>query len=399
MKLNEKRIILLAIICGMTIYFSYSLLTGEERPHVPVVSKDITDMTFQPPNNHLYLLYPYSNIWADEDESEDTYIVEIDQDGNIVKEERIQDTNFGAISLDVKNTRPNTLFASLTNGQYANHYYTFDLGTKRFKKEDITYFGHDVMLDSISHQGEQTWFKSNGAYQIGTQVYEEGLGISMTISNVEERQNYLTPPQYFPTPSPLLETKNHIAYVSAGVEGPGGEDAAMVFLDRVTGEATVYRGEEEPYEYTALHTDGNTTYFADSLGMMHRIDASGEKTSTYYQEIDNAYYNSQEGIRMIDATSGYQIISKHNPETSVDELMMVKWTFGKDFYVEKMDLPYWNDQNQYRYLYYHPMLKRSYLIEVGESEESGKLLIVDKNLELIRSIPVEYPLGIDFVME
>ena len=398
----SKRVMIsfaLTILGVITIYTIHQFFKTEDRPLAPVISTDITDVTFQPPSGHLYLLYPYLNIWADENEPKDTYLVEIDQDGNIMNEESIQDSNFGAISLDVKTTRPDTLFGSLNSGQYANHYYTFNLDTKRFNKEDITYFEHDVMLDSISHQGEQTWFKSIASYQTGTQTYVEGLGMSMTISNVEERQNYLTPPQNLPTHSPLLETENHIAYVSAGEEGSDGEDAAMVFLDRVTGEATVYRGEEEPYEYTALHTDGNNTYFADSLGMMHRIDASGKKTSTYHQVIDNAYYNSYEGIRMIDANIGYQIVSKYDSETSVDELMMVKWLFGKDFSVEKMNLPYWDENNLYRYLYYNPILKRSYLTEVGEDDKSGRLLIVDENLKLINAIRIDYPMGVDLVVE
>ncbi|WP_074033208.1 hypothetical protein [Exiguobacterium sp. AT1b] len=102
---------------------------------------------------------------------------------------------------------------------------------------------------------------------------------------------------------------------------------------------------------------------------------------------------------MIDANIGYQIVSKYDSETSVDERMMVKWSFGKDFSVEKMDLSYWDENNLFRYLYYNPILKRSYLTEVGEDDASGRLLIVDENLKLINAIRIDYPMGVDLVVE
>ncbi|MBR3320722.1 MAG: hypothetical protein IKG04_02120, partial [Exiguobacterium sp.] len=121
----------------------------------------------------------------------------------------------------------------------------------------------------------------------------------------------------------------------------------------------------------------------------------------HYKVIENAYYNAHDAIRMINENEGYQVVMKYNPETSTEERMMVKWTFGKDFSVEKMDLPYWNDNNLYRYLYHDPVLKRSYLVELDAEEETetGRLLIVDEQLKLINSIRIEDPLGLDFVAE
>lgn len=402
MKFNKKIVVssIVTILSVITIYTAYRFLETKGT-QAPVISDDITSITFKPSDGHIFLLYPYLNIWEKKDGAEDTYLVEIDREGKVIKEEVIQDPDFGPISLDQKTTRPDTLFASLNSAQYANHFYTFNLNTKQFQKERITYFEHDVMLDSVSHQGEDTWFKSIVSHETGTQTYVEGLGMSTTISNVEEQKVYLTPPEYLPTPSPLLETRNQIAYVSAGDESTDGEEAAMVFLDRVTGEAKVYRGEEDPYEYTALHTDGVNTYFADSLGNMHQIDATGKNTEKHYKVIENAYYNAHDAIRMINENEGYQVVMKYNPETSTEERMMVKWTFGKDFSVEKMDLPYWNDNNLYRYLYHDPILKRSYLVELDAEEETetGRLLIVDEQLKLINSIRIEDPLGLDFVAE
>lgn len=394
-------IIGLTLISGLVYFLHHYFSKAEDTSKASILSNDITRVAFDPLNGHLFLLYTNSNVWGNNNELESTYLIEINQNGDMIKKEIIQDPHFGPISIDQKSTQPNMLYASLNGGQYANHFYTFDMKERRFQKETIDYFQHDVMLDSVGHQGKDTWFKTITSYKTGTQRYVEGKGFSLTISNYDEKTMYETPPEHFPTPSPLLETEDKIAYVSAGSDLADEEEAGMIFLDRVTGEAEVYRGKVDPYEYTPLHTDGKNTYFADSNGNMYRIDAKGKMIEKSFEVIENAYNNSSDPIRMINEQEGYQIISKYYPETSTEELILVKWTFGKDFTVEKMDLPYWNDNNLYRYLYHDLVLKHSYLVEMDAEEETetGRLLIVDEKMNLINAIRIEDPLGLDFVAE
>ncbi|MCT4783575.1 hypothetical protein NQG63_09945, partial [Exiguobacterium himgiriensis] len=118
----------------------------------------------------------------------------------------------------------------------------------------------------------------------------------------------------------------------------------------------------------------------------------------------NAYYDA-DPIRMTSEESGYQIVSKYDLFTETDELIVVKWTFGDKFTVEQVERPYWDNNNLYRYLYYNPLLKRSYIVErdfeSGQDDEveTGRLLIVDEQMNLIESIQVDFPWGLDFVIE
>lgn len=410
MKLNKKRIIytsLILIIGVILIYLnpSYNPLKKQKNQDANNTVHDITKMSFYHQENNLLLLYPSMTDSLPEEPKEGSHIVEIERGGEVVKEQIIKDVNFSSVSLTQKTNRPQTLYLSLDD-QFANHFFTFDLEKKRIQKENVNYFNYDVMMVSASHQGEDIWFWTNTSYKTGTQTYVEDKGISRTISNFNEQTMYETPPEHPPATSPILEMESQVAYASAGAtEGPDEDRPAMVFLDRVTGKHTVYQGKEHPYEYNALHTDGKNAYFTDNLGRMYKIDLDGNMIEKSFEVIENVYSGDLDPIRMVNEKEGYQIARKYIPETSLEEFIMLKWTFGDTFSVEKIDLPFWNDNNLYRYLYYNPLLKRSYLIEVDTEEnmdngvETGKLLILDETFSLIESIRIKHPFQLDLVIE
>lgn len=73
--------------------------------------------------------------------------------------------------------------------------------------------------------------------------------------------------------------------------------------------------------------------------------------------------------------------------------------------VEEMELPEWNPHDLYRYLYYNPLLKRSYILGFDSTAdpemeiETGKLLILDEQMNLLKTIHVDSPSWLDFVIE
>ncbi|MCC5892707.1 hypothetical protein [Exiguobacterium sp.] len=403
--MNRKWKLLLCILglCALCwIAFDY-FDQNADAESLPIRSTDVTNMTFSPHKGSLFLLYPDRYVKAGT-EANNTYFVEIGRDGKVLDEQVIRDPDFGSIALDQKMEKPNLLYATLDQAQYANHFYTFDMHAKRFTKEVVTYFDYDVMIESVSHQGTDTWFKTLTSHKTGKQTYIEGKGFPATISNYERQAKYETAPELDPNSQKILETDRHIAYVTSLAVSDERDPGGMVFLDKVTGKATVFQGEEEPYEYTTLYSDGTNAYFADSLGHMYRIDDDGEMTTKAIPLLVNAYYNA-DPIRMTSEDSGYQIVSKYDPFTENEELIVVKWTFGNAFTVEEVERPYWNNNNLYRYLYYNPLLKRSYIVErdfeSGQDDEveTGRLLIVDEQMNLIEAIPVNHPWGLDFVIE
>ncbi|WP_214809380.1 MULTISPECIES: hypothetical protein [Exiguobacterium] len=83
-----------------------------------------------------------------------------------------------------------------------------------------------------------------------------------------------------------------------------------------------------------------------------------------------------------------------------DHQILVKWTFGQSFSVQEIKPKFWKADKRYKYVYIHPETKKSYFIEFDpEKPDKGKLLITNQKYELLHEIPVEGPIGIDFVIE
>ncbi|MCT4784601.1 hypothetical protein, partial [Exiguobacterium himgiriensis] len=278
--MNKIRKLLLGVLglCALCwITFDY-FDQNSDAESLPILSTDVTSVSFSSHEGSLFLLYPDRYVKSGT-EANNTYLVEIGRDGKILNEQIIQDPDLGSIALDQKIEKPNLLYGTLDQAQCADHFYTFDLHTKRFKKEVVTYFDYDVTIDSVSHQGTDTWFKTLTSHKTGKQTYIKGKGIPATISNYERQAKYETPPELEPKSQKILETERHIAYVTSLAVSDKRDPGGMVFLDKVTGKATVFQGEEQPYEYTTLYSDGTSAYFADSLGNMYRIRDGGEMTT------------------------------------------------------------------------------------------------------------------------
>lgn len=295
----------LCALCWITLdYFD----EDSDAESLPILSTDVTDVSFSPHEGSVFLLYADHDVKG-ETKATNTYLVEIGRDGKLLDEQIIQDPDFGSIALDQKIEKPNLLYATLDHGQYANHFYTFDLHDKRFTKEVVNYFDYDVMIESVSHQGTDTWFQTLTSHKTGKKTYIKGKGFPVTISNYERQAKYETPPELEPKFEKILETERHIAYVSSFVKYE--KDGGMVFLDKVTGEATVFKGEERFSEYITLYSDGMSAYFADNTGHMYRVHDDGEMTTKAFPLLKNVYYDT-DSIHMTSERSGYQIVSKYD---------------------------------------------------------------------------------------
>lgn len=384
---------------------SYKIVIAEmDKQSNKEISKgkntSIANVNFNNNRNGITLLYPHQ-VGGNESESPTTYVVQVNRSGKVVNTKKIVDPDFSGITLAQKPNTPSKLYASNYGGAYPDFFYMFDLKKKRFVKKEISYFKHDVMLESISHYGSQTWFQTLTSFKTGTQKPSKGKGFSRTFSNFDTQKNYETPGRFEPVSAPILSLKNHIVYASAGSDDKEYEKSAMVFLNKTTGKTKVYRKKVEPYAYTTLYGKEKDAYFASTDGWMIRINEDGKMVEKHFSSLEDTNYSSTEPMRMINSTQGVQVVVKsaHEGETA-DRHVLVKWSFNKNFGMKQLKPDFWKDDKWYKYLYFNPLTKKSYFVEFDpEHSDKGKLIITSSNFKVIHSIPVEAPIGLDFAID
>ncbi len=391
---------LVCLVCGSILLATWMKVQKDRATANILPRSSITAIDFSPQQDTVMLIYP-GQVQRKTNDPELAYssIVSINMKGKVLSERQIHDPRFTNLTLVQKLSTPNVLYASVQG--YPNHFYTFDFTKRRFVQHDVTYFKHDPMLESIKHFGTDTWFKTLNSYKTGSPQSSQGTRFSHTFSNFDTKENYETPARFEPGNSMMIELKQHLAYASIGSEDEQGEKAAMIFLDKRTEKPIVYRKKEEPYAYSALYGKDDTAYFASTDGWMIRINEAGEQTERYYPFLQNTNFDSTDPIRMIDATQGIQVAQQFSHDNqNRDRHILVKWSFGQSFSVQKIKPQFWKADKWYKYLYIHPKTKKSYFIEFDPNHsDKGKLLITNQKYELLHELPVEGPMGIDFVIE
>lgn len=356
----------------------------------------ISSLNFNNDKGKITLIYP-----SQDTETFSTEIVKIDHKGTIVQKQEINDPDFSSITLSQKPNQPKFLYAFQNGDVYSNHFYSFNLKTKKFIKKEISYFKHDVMLDSVSHYGDDIWFRTATSYKTGTQNFVKNKGFSKSFSNFDSKEKFETPPGFEPVNSPLISLKNNIVYVNVGSDAEDYEKSGMVFLNKSTGKIKVFRKKEEPYAYATLYGEDDKAFFASTDGWMISINEKGEKIEKPFSILNNAYYDLSEPMRMINKKNGLQVLTYPSEnEDEADRQILVKWSFNRDFNVQKLKPLFWKDDRWYKYLYFNPSNKKSYFVEFNPKKaDKGKLIIADSKLNVLRSIPVDAPVGLDFVVD
>lgn len=391
---------LVCLVCGSILLATWMKVQKDRATANILPRSSITAIDFSPQQDTVMLIYP-GQVQGKTNDPELAYssIVSINMKGKVLSERQIHDPRFTNLTLVQKLSTPNVLYASVQG--YPNHFYTFDFTKRRFVQHDVTYFKHDPMLESIKHFGTDTWFKTLNSYKTGSPKSSQGTGFSHTFSNFDTKENYETPARFEPGNSMMIELEHHLAYASIGSDDEQEEKAAMIFLDKRTEKPIVYRKKEEPYAYSALYGKDDTAYFASTDGWMIRINGKGEQTEQYYSFLQDSNYDVTDPIRMINEKQGVQVVQQFSRNNlDADHQILVKWTFGQPFSVKEIKPKFWKADKWYEYVYIHPETKKSYFIEFDpEKPDKGKLLITNQKYELLHEIPVEGPIGIDFVIE
>ncbi len=378
---------------GLTVLISAGALYLGLRPEepkavsYPVISKDLTTMTFTPKDGQVILLYG-SDInrfkETQDDPQEPGLMTTLSKTGKELKTEAIADPDFYWMRLSQKRTDPRHIYAHHPQGIEADHFFTYDLKRGTFTKHQVP----NTAITSVAHYGKDVWLESNASKP------KEKI----QLINVRTDKRYPIEDRLMPVfDSPILELDQTIAYANNGSENDKEEAAGMVLLDQTTGKSRVIRKADEPYAYTALYGVKDTAYFATTDGVMIKLKTDGTMQQKSFSVLDDVNYWATEPMRMINNQTGYQIIGTGENDT---DQRLVQWTFGQAFRVETVRPDFWKQGNYYRYLYRNPYKKTSYFTESKTSlSGKGRLIVTDDNLKTLRTIPVIGANGVDFVMD
>ncbi|OIN66628.1 hypothetical protein BLD48_09940 [Exiguobacterium sp. KRL4] len=353
----------------------------------PVISKDLTTMTFKPKDGQVILLYG-SDINRHKETQDDPQapglMTTLSKTGKELKTEAITDPDFYLMMLSQKGTDPRHIYAHHPEGIEADHFFTYDLKRGTFTKHQVP----NTAITSVAHYGKDVWLESNASKPEG----------KIQLINVRTDKRYPIEDRLMPVfDSPILELDQTIAYANNGTENDKEGPAGMVLLDQETGKSRVIRKAVEPYAYTALYGEKDTAYFATTDGVMIHLKTDGTMQQKSFPILDGASYSSTAPMRMINKQTGYQIIRTGENDT---DQQLVKWTLGQAFQVEPVQPDFWKEGNYYRYLYRNPYKKTSYFTESKTSfSGKGRLIVTDDDLKTLRTIPVSGANGVDFVMD
>ncbi|WP_214811625.1 hypothetical protein [Exiguobacterium sp. s127] len=353
----------------------------------PIISKDVTTMTFKPNDGQVILLYG-SDInrskETQDDPQEPALMTTLSKTGTALKTEAIADPDLYRMAFSQKGTDPRHIYIHHPDGIEADHFFTYDLKRGTFKKHEVP----NTSITSIAHYGKDAWVTSNAAK----------LSENIQLINVRTDKRYPIEDRLMPVvDSPILELDQTIAYANNGTEDDQEGAAGMVLLDQTTGKSRVIRKDVAPYAYTALYGAKDTAYFATTDGVMIKLKTDGTTQQKSFSVLDGASYSSMEPMRMINKQTGYQIINTGKNDT---DQRLVKWTFGQAFRVEPIRPDFWQEGNYYRYLYRNPYKKTSYFTESKTSlSVKGRLIVTDDQLKTLRTIPIDGEKGVDFVID
>ncbi len=337
----------------------YLGLRPEESKAVsyPVISKDLTTMTFKPNDGQIILLSGSDiNRYKEtqDDPQEPALMTTLSKTGTELKTEAIADPDLYRMAFSQKGTDPRHIYIHHPDGIEADHFFRYDLKRGTFKKHEVP----NTSITSVAHYGKDAWVTSNAAKP----------SEKIQLINVRTDKRYPIEDRLMPVvDSPILELNQTIAYANNGTEDDQEGAAGMVLLDQTTGKSHVIRKAVEPYAYTALYGAKDTAYFATTDGVM------------------------------INKQTGYQIIGTGENDT---DQRFVKWTFGQAFRVEPVRPDFWKPGNYYRYLYRNPYKKTSYFTETDMSSSGEyRLIVTDDQLKTLRTIPIDGEKGVDFVID
>lgn len=338
---------------------------------------------------HYLLFYPADYRFS----QEFTLVKEVTNTGEVVKQYRIFDNDFGRMAPHQKPNDINQLYISFFGGIGGEYYFTYDIQQNRFKKVDLGYFDYKVGMDHIRHYGDDVVFQTLASHKTGDQ------GFYSSISNVTTQQSLETDYLRSPHSSPLLDFNGKVLYGTLGiVEDDEYEYHGLAVADL----------HNESIKYETFGTDNISLIPLFSTTDYAYIMGDNGKMYVYDQDFQFKIY---EPFKHLPRQDDYD--TSGNRQLALDEdRILYCLNDGNDKYslgvfhlndepvFELFNKDFSNTDRWYEPLYQNVEEKEIYVKEMSNTKKKNHIIVLDSDsLELKAKFPVRDNHLLDFVVK
>ncbi|MBS4196274.1 hypothetical protein [Lederbergia citri] len=339
---------------------------------------------------HYLLFYPTDYRFS----QEFTLVKEVTNTGEVVKQYRIFDDDFGRMTPHQKPNDINQLYISFFGGIGGEYYFNYDIQKNRFKKVNVDYLENKVEIDHIRHYGDEIVFQTLASHKTGNQ------GFYSTISNATTQQSIETDYRRSPLSAPLLDFNGKVLYGTAGTVGDDDdyEHHGIAVADLINGSITYETFGTDNISLIPLFSTKDYAYIMGDNGKMYVYDQDFQfKIYEPFKHLPKQDYYDTSGSRQLaldeqrilyclsDGEDKYSLGVFHLKDEPVFEL------FNRDFS---------NTDNWYEPLYQNVEEKEIYVKEMSNTKKKNHIIVIDnESLKIKAKFPVRNNHLLDFVVK
>ncbi|MCJ8007060.1 hypothetical protein ACFFF5_06100 [Lederbergia wuyishanensis] len=329
-----------------------------------------------------------------------TLVKEVTNTGEVVKQYRIFDDDFGRMIPHQKPNDMNQLYISFFGGMGGEYYFTYDIQKNIFKKVNVDYLENQVGVDHIEHYGDDIVFQTLASHKTGDQRYNENFdGFKVSISNATTQQSIETDYHRSPLSSPILHFGGKILYATAGTVGDEDEyEYHGIGVTDLNKESITYETfSADNVDLTPLFSTDNHAYILGANGKMYVYDQDFQYKvfEPFKNEPTQDYYIYGDGQLALDEHRILYCLSGEEDKHSLGIFHL------KDEPVfELFNQEFANTDSWYELLYQNAEEKEIYVKEMSNAKSKNHIIVLDsESLDVKTKFPVSDNHLLDFIVK
>ncbi|MBS4201110.1 hypothetical protein KHA93_15835 [Bacillus sp. FJAT-49732] len=342
-------------------------------------------------SGNFLLFYPRDYRFS----QEFTLIKEVTNTGEVVKQYKLFDEDFGRMTLHQKPNNINQLFISFFgDASIDNYYFTYDIQKNRFKKVNLDYFDYNVGVDHIRHYGDDTVFQTLASHKTGDQ------GSYFSISNATTQQSFETEYRRSPLSSPILHFRGKMIYGTAGTLGDNEEykEHGIAIADLNKGTVTYETFGADNIALTPIFSTSDHAYIMGENGKMYVYDSDFKfKIFEPFKNLPKQDYYDIYGNGQL-ALDEHRILFCLGGIGREDKYSLGVLNLKDNPVFELFNEEFANTDSWYEPLYQNVEEKEIYVKEMSNARRKNHIIILDsESLDIQARFPVRYNHLLDFI--
>ncbi|MBS4218480.1 hypothetical protein KHA96_09165 [Bacillus sp. FJAT-49711] len=395
--MNKKIWLSIAVFSAFFLFLLIVLLTQWQSKNKYIFINGIEHFSRETSDKegHYLLFYPADYRFS----QKFTLVKEVTNSGEVVKQYKVFDDDFGRMIPHQKPNDTNQLYISFFGGMGGEYYFTYDIQKNRFKKENIDYLENKVGIDHIMHYGDDVVFQTLASHKTGDQRYNEKFdGFKVSISNAATQQSIETDYRRSPLSSPILHFRGKILYGTAGAIGNDDEYEyhGIAITDLNKGSITYETFGTDNMDLTPLFSTDDYAYILGENGKMYVYNKDFQfKIFKPFKNIPKQDYYSGNGQLVLDE---HRILYCLNVEE--DKYSLGIFHIKDEPVFELFNETFANTDSWYEPLYQNTEEKEVYVKEMSNDNGKNHIIVLDsESLDVKEKFPVRDNHLLDFIVK